>query len=107
MISGNSTAEAKVQGNAALKNGRLNYKSLKDHYEGVGVNSIDILQADTTLETLFYAGEKNTHMWLDKFESSLTTAFTVYARNEFRAVHSDAMKLRILLKKVNADFLCL
>ena len=43
LISGNSTAGAKVQSNAALKNGRLNYKSLKYHYEGVGVNSIDIL----------------------------------------------------------------
>ena len=44
-------------------------------------------------------------MWWDKIESSLRTAFTVYARKEGRAVHSNGMKLIILLKKVNANFL--
>ena len=35
----------------------------------------------------------------------LTTCFTIYDRKEARVVHSNEMKLRILCRKVNADFL--
>ena len=35
----------------------------------------------------------------------LTTCFTIYDRKEARVVHSNDMKLRILIRKVNADFL--
>jgi len=45
-VAGNHTAEAKVQPHLLLDNGRTDFIALKDHYEGVGVNSIDILKAD-------------------------------------------------------------
>lgn len=104
-ITGNSTAESKVQPLAAHKNGRLDFIALKDHYEGIGVNAIDVLRADKILDSLFYAGEKKPHMWWEEFERQLTSAFTTYDKKEGRKVHSNEMKLRILCRKVNADFL--
>ena len=104
-IAGNSVAEAKVQANIDQKNGRIDFISLRDHYEGVGVNAVDIIKADNTLESLFYSGEKKPHMWWDLFEQNLTSAFTTYEKKENRPVHSNEMKLRTLIKKVNADFL--
>ena len=44
-------------------------------------------------------------MWWDEFEAQLNFAFTAYARSEGRDIHSENMELRILTKKVNADFL--
>ena len=44
-------------------------------------------------------------MWWDEFEVQLNFAFTAYARSEGRDIYSESMKLRILTKKVNADFL--
>ena len=52
-----------------------------------------------------YTGEKKPHMWWDEFEIQLNFAFNAYAKSEGRTMHSDKMKLRILMKKVNADFL--
>ena len=44
-------------------------------------------------------------MWLAEFERLLNKAFTTYNKRENRVVHSNQMKLRILCRKVNADFL--
>ena len=44
-------------------------------------------------------------MWWDKFEFELTSSFTSFDLKERRSFYSDQMKLRMLLKKVNADFL--
>jgi hypothetical protein len=44
-------------------------------------------------------------MWWEEFEKSLTSAFTIFNKREGRIVHSDEMKLRMLLHKVQADFL--
>ena len=44
-------------------------------------------------------------MWWEEFEKQLTKAFTIYERNEGRNVFSDSHKLRILIRKVDADFL--
>jgi len=104
-IAGNQTAEAKIQMFQALNNGRLDFNGLKDHFEGVGINAVDILAADKILEDLFYSGEKKPNMWWEEFEKQLTTVFTTYDRKEQRVVHSNEMKLRILVRKVNADFL--
>ena len=104
-IAGNETAEAKIQPHVTTTNGRLAFKALKDHYEGVGVHSIDIMQADEVLDSLFYTGEKKPHMWWGEFEKQLTSAFISYDKKEKRQVFSDQMKLRILIKKINADFL--
>ena len=44
-------------------------------------------------------------MWWDQFEIDLDFAFNAYSRSEGRDIHSQSMKLRILTKKVNVDFL--
>jgi hypothetical protein len=44
-------------------------------------------------------------MWWTLFEKLLNEAFTIYNRKEGQEVHSEHMKLRILCKKVTADFL--
>ena len=44
-------------------------------------------------------------MWWEKFELRLTKAFATIDKVEGRVVYSDGQKLRILQKKVNADFL--
>ena len=104
-IAGNETAEAKIQHLSNLNNGRKDYEALKDHYEGVGVHSKDITKAVDKIDNMFYAGEKPPHMWWDEFEKELNWAFTTCDINEGRTVHSNEMKLRILLKKIKADFL--
>jgi hypothetical protein len=104
-IAGNDTAEAKILSFAAEHNGRKDFIALKEHYEGVGINAIDIVHADKVIETLFYSGEKKPHMWWDEFEKQLTMSFAVYDKKEQRQVYSDDMKLRILCRKINADFL--
>ena len=104
-VAGNATAEAKILPHVGENNGCLDFIALREHYEGVGVNSIEMIKADKVLNSLYYAGEKKPHMWWEEFEKQLTKAFAVYHRNEGRQVHSDAMKLRILVQKVNADFL--
>ena len=104
-ISGNETAESKIQAHEENKDGRLDFKALKDYYEGVGIHAVEITKAESTLKTLFYSGEKKPHMWWDEFERQLTAAFTAFDRKEGRIVYSNEMKLRILIEKVNADFL--
>ena len=44
-------------------------------------------------------------MWWDEFKVQLNFAFTAYARSEGRNIHSENMKLCILTKKINDDFL--
>lgn len=78
---------------------------LKDHYEGIRVNALDVTRADCLLETLFYSGEKKPNMWWTLFKKLLNEAFTIYNQKEGHEVHSEHMKLRILCKKVTADFL--
>ena len=102
-IAGNELAESKILQHAATSNGREAFESLVAHYEGVGLHSVDIIKADETLQSLFYSGEKRPHMWWDEFERN--EAFISYDKKELRVVHSNEMKLRILIKKIGADFL--
>jgi hypothetical protein len=104
-IAGNTTAESKILAHNESRNGRLDYMSLKEHYEGVGINAVDALGADKALETLFYAGEKKPHMWWEEFERQLTRAFSVYDRRANRQVFPEELKLRTLNRKITADFL--
>ena len=104
-MAGNDTAEAKTLPYSQYSNGRLDYKALQEHYEGVGLNSVSIVKAEKILESLFYSGEKKPHMWWDEFEKQLNYAFTIIHKRERREVYSDEMKLRILIQKVNVDFL--
>ena len=104
-ISGNQTAEAKILAISDDRNGREDYKLLAELYEGVGINAIAIKNADKIIENLLYQGENPPQMWWDEFEKRLNTAFATYDKTEGRAVYSDEMKLRILCRKVKADFL--
>jgi len=104
-MSGNNVAEVKMLSNAHRTNGRLDFKALREHYEGVGVHSINIVKAEDTIRNLFYAGEKKPHMWWDEFEKQLTHAFINLHKGERREVYSNEMKLRTLLQKINVDFL--
>ena len=104
-ITGNRTAESKVLPHANDNNGRLDYLALKAHYEGVGVNAVEILKAEKVLADLFYSGERKPHMWWEEFERQLTRSFAICDRTEQREVYSENQKLRLLCKKVNADFL--
>ena len=101
----NPLAEAKIVHNAQKNYGILNFIALKNHDEGVGVHAVDIVKADKIIQGLFYSGDKNPHMWWDKYERQLTDAFNTYDRNEKRSVHSDNQKLRMLNIKINAEFL--
>jgi len=104
-IAGNITAETKVLPHASECNGRKDIFSLIEHYEGVGIHSVNVIKAEEIISSLFYSGEKRPHMWWDEFERQLTYAFTIIDKKEGRQVYSDNMKLRIVTKKVQADFL--
>ena len=104
-IAGNATAETKILPHASENDGRKDIMSLIEHYEGVGIHSINVIKAEDIITSLFYSGEKKPHMWWDEFERQLTYAFTVIDKKEGRQVYSDQMKLRTLNKKVQADFL--
>jgi hypothetical protein len=52
LVSGNDTAEAKIQGLSRPNDGREAYKRLFEHYEGVDIHAIDIRVADEVLKTL-------------------------------------------------------
>ena len=104
-ITENKTAENKILPFLARADGRVDYQALKDHYEGVGANAKDIIKAEGDVQNLFYAGEKKPHMWWEEFETRLTVAFSTIDRTEGRQVHSDIAKLRMLQRKIKADFL--
>ena len=104
-ISGNTVAESKIQVHEDDRDGRLDFKALQEHYEGVGVLSLDITKAQSDLEELFYYGEKRPVMWWDEFERRLTKAFVTFDKKEKRMVHSQEMKLRTLIGKLKAGFL--
>jgi hypothetical protein len=59
LIAGNSTAEAKVEPDAELNDGRRDFQNLRDHYKGISVHAVDITKANNDLQTLFYVGEKH------------------------------------------------
>ncbi|KAI2511632.1 hypothetical protein MHU86_2698 [Fragilaria crotonensis] len=75
-VSGNDTAEAKIQGLPRPNDGRDAFKRLVEHYEGVGIHAIDIREADEVIKSLFYAGEKPPHMWWSEFEKGLLARLT-------------------------------
>ena len=79
--------------------------ALKEHYEGVGINAVDITEAQRVIDSLFYSGEKKPHMWWTEFEHQLDNAFLVFEKREGRTVYSDSMKLCILYNMVQAEFL--
>ena len=104
-IKGNSTAESEVISHGQANNGRADMDALVSHYEGTGINATIVSEAEKEIDTLHYTGEKRPYMWWEKFELRLTKAFATIDKAEGRTVYSDRQKLRLLQKKVNADFL--
>ena len=104
-MAGNETAESKMLPNANENNGRKDFLSLKEHYEGIGINAVNVIKAEEIIRTLYYSGEKKPHMWWDEFERRLNYAFNTCDKKERRQVYSNDMKLRILTQKIGADFL--
>ena len=104
MISGNETTEAKIQNLAQYNDGLRDFIALKEHYEGVGVHSKDITKAVDIIDNLYYSGEKPPHMWWDEFEKELEWAFTTFDLKEGCIVHSNEMKLRVVLEKNQGRF---
>ena len=77
-ITGNETAEMRIKAHEADRNGRTDWIALTEHYEGVGIHSFDIIEADSILHDLYYSGEKFPHMYWEEFEQCLLThAFKV------------------------------
>ena len=55
-------SESKIQANTIQNSVRKDYVALRGHYEGVGVNDLDLFKSDKTLESILYIGDRNTHM---------------------------------------------
>ena len=94
-----------MQANSIQNNGSQDFLTLKYHYDGVGVNDLDIVKADKTLYSILYTEDRNPHMWWRELERISNEAFTMYNRSERRVLNSKTMKLRILYQKVMADFI--
>ena len=73
-----ATAEAKILVPTNVRNGRLDFTSLKEHYEGMGIHTRNVTEAGKTIYTLFYNGERKPHMWWEEFKKRSTTAFVVF-----------------------------
>jgi hypothetical protein len=58
-VSGNGTAEAKIQGLPQPNDGRNAFKRLVEHYEGVGIQAIDIRDADEVIKNFFMPGKSH------------------------------------------------
>ena len=86
-VAGNPTAESKIQTHLNAHDGRRDFQALVEHYEGVGIHSIDIVRADRILKSLDYIGEKKPHMWWTQFDIELNFTFTTYQNKEDSSVH--------------------
>ena len=104
-ITENPAAENKILPFATRSDGRVDFIALKEHYEGVGANAKAIVKAEDDITNMFYSGEKKPHMWWEEFETRLSLAFATLDKEAGRIVHSDVSKLRLLNRKVKADFL--
>ena len=67
----NPEAEAKLVPHAQQNNGSIDFIALKNHYKGVRVHAINIIQADKVHQDILYVVEKNPHIWWDEFKNSV------------------------------------
>ena len=104
-IEGNTTAEAKIRSHTHQGNGRYDFISLSEHYEGVGFHAVAITKAEATISNMWYSGEKFQMNW-EKFERELNLAWATLDKAENRVVYSDERKIRIMFQKIKSvDFL--
>ena len=69
------------------------------------MHTLDIMKAENTFNTLLYSVEKKPHVRWDKFNQQMTSDFTIFDHWEVHVVHSDKMKLRMILNKIQSDFI--
>ena len=62
-ITQNDEAESIIKIFENERNGRKDWITLKNHYEGQGIYANDIYKSDSDLKKLFYAGKKKPHTW--------------------------------------------
>ena len=87
------------------QDGRSAFLAIKTHFEGEGILQIKVMNAEWTIENIFYAGESPPNMWWTKFEQELNKAFAVIDAEVGQEVFTYDQKLRKLQKKIKADFL--
>ena len=47
----------------AENNDHIDFMSLKDHYDAVGVHALYLVQSDKLLNDLFYSGKNQLQLW--------------------------------------------
>ena len=65
-MAGNETTESKMLPYVNESNGRKDFLALKEHYEGIAINAVNVIKAEESIRTLYYSGEKKSHMWWDE-----------------------------------------
>ena len=103
-IKGNTVAESRLASHGFNNNGLQDMKVLCEQYEGVGINAMELDAAEKDINSLNYNGERRPITW-EQFELRIMNAFSTINKHENRVVYSDMQKLRILNRKINADFL--
>ena len=87
-ISGNDEAEKSIQALIPQSNGRLDFISLQEQYEGFGANVTGVMNSEGIQTDLLYSGDKKPHMWWYKLKK----------------VDCNNMMIIILNGNVKADF---
>ena len=105
LIMGNERAEAAVKALNTTNDGRGAISKLRTLYLGEGMMQTSIVNAQQTLNKLFYGGEKPPHIWWDKFEQELLKAYAIIDKDAGRQVHTDDYKLRDLQAKIQPEWL--
>ena len=59
LTSGNAAVETKMVAHETEKNGRIDFMLLKDHYEGVGMHAVNVVQAEKVLNFCFIWVRRN------------------------------------------------
>ena len=103
-VAGNTKAEAAIYNQRENQCGREDWKALKKVYEGDGAFKVEVVDAEHTLETMFYSGEKDGRLKWQTFESRLVTAFHDKNKNSRQGtiMYDDIEKIKKLLKMVRS-----
>ena len=84
---------------------RVDFMALKEYYKVVRDNAKSILTSERDVQDLFQSREKPPHMWWYQFKVRIKNVLAVIDKNIGRLVHTYHMKLRVLKKKSNMNFL--
>ena len=104
-MTGHTIAEGAIQTLNTDSDGREAWKTLQNLFLGQGVLQTSVIKAETTIEKLFYAGEKRPQMWWAKFEMELTKAYSTVDKTAGGMVHNDQSKLRKLQQRIKVEWM--